>query len=89
MISGKYESKIFTKDISQECKCKFDDRKCNSNQKQNNDQCQCKSKKHHICEKEYIWNPSTHSFENGKYLASIMDDIVVTCDEFIEETKQF
>ena len=25
--------------------------------------------------------------ENGKYLASIMDDSVITCDEIIEETK--
>ena len=25
-------------------------------------------KKHHVCEKDYIWNPSTCSCENGKYL---------------------
>ena len=25
-------------------------------------------------EKDYIWNPSTCSCKNGKYLASIMDD---------------
>ena len=30
-------------------------------------------KKHHVCEKDYIWNPSTCSCENGKYLASIID----------------
>ena len=29
MITGKNESKIFTKDISCECKCKFDGRKFN------------------------------------------------------------
>ena len=33
MITRKNESKIFTRDISCECKCKFDGRKCNSNQK--------------------------------------------------------
>ena len=33
MITGKNESKILTKDISCEGKCKFDGRKCNSNQK--------------------------------------------------------
>ena len=27
------------------------------------------------------------SCKNGKYLASIIDDSVVTCDEIIEETK--
>ena len=30
-MTGKNESKILTKDISCECKCKFDRRKCNSN----------------------------------------------------------
>ena len=30
MITRKNESKIFTRDISYECKCKFDGRKCNS-----------------------------------------------------------
>ena len=39
MITGKNESKNLTKDISCECKCKFDGRKCNSNQKWNNDRC--------------------------------------------------
>ena len=30
-------------------------------------------RKHHVCEKDYIWNPSTCGCENGKYLASIID----------------
>ena len=47
MITGKTESKILTKDISSECKCKFDSRKCNSNPKWNNDKCRCKCKKYH------------------------------------------
>ena len=38
-------------------------------------------------EKDYIWNPTTCSCENGKYLASIIDDSVITCDEIIEETN--
>ena len=33
IITGINESKILTKHISFECKCKFDGRKCNSNQK--------------------------------------------------------
>ena len=37
MTTGKNESKILTKDMS--CKCKFDRRKCNSNQKWNSDKC--------------------------------------------------
>ena len=30
-----------------------------------------------------IWNSATCSCKNGKYLASINDDSVVTCDETI------
>ena len=30
-------------------------------------------RKHHVCEKDYIWNPSTCSCENRKYLARIID----------------
>ena len=41
-------------------------------------------KKHHICEKKYVWNPSTCICENGKYLTSVMDDSVIMCDEVIE-----
>ena len=36
-----------------------------------------KNRKHHICEKDYIWNPGICICENGKYLASIMDDSVM------------
>ena len=43
--------------------------------------------KKHICEKDYILNPTTCSCENGKYLASIIDDSVITWHEIIEETK--
>ena len=34
--------------------------------------------------KTYIWNPSAYSCKNGKYLASIIDDSVITCDEVID-----
>ena len=45
--------------------------------------------KHHICEKEHVCNPITCICENGKYLASAMDDSVIMCDEIIyaEETN--
>ena len=43
--------------------------------------------KHRICEKDYIWNPVTCSCGNVKYLASTIDDSVITFDEIIEETK--
>ena len=46
MITGVNESKILTKHVSCQCKCKFDGRKCNSNQKWNNNKCWCERKKH-------------------------------------------
>ena len=35
-----------------------------------------------ICEKDYVWNPAR------KYLASIMDDSAITCDEVIESYNE-
>ena len=84
MITGINESKTLTKHISCECKCRFDGRKCNSNQWWNNNKCWCECKKYNISEKDYIWNPATCNCENGKYLASIMDDSMITCDEVIK-----
>ena len=86
IVIGKNESKILTKDIS--CECKFDERKCKSNQNWNNDKCWCGCKKHHFCEQNYIWNLATCSCEIGKYLATIIDDSVIKCDEIIDaQTK--
>ena len=91
MITGINESKTLTKYVSCECKCKFNGRKCNSDQWWNNNKYQCDRKKCHACEKDYVWNPATCSCENEKYLASIVDDSVIMCDEVIEsydeETK--
>ena len=43
-----------------------------------------------IYEKDYPWNPATCNCENGKYLASIIDDLLITCDEIIDaEDKNF
>ena len=41
-----------------------------------------------VCEKDYIWNPATCSFENGKYFTSIMDDSAIACDEIIESYEE-
>ena len=44
-------------------------------------------KKHHICEKDYIWNSAT-CCENSKYLVSIIDDnSVISYHEIIENKK--
>ena len=62
-------------------KCKFKCRKCNSNQKWNNDKCRCE------WEKDYIWNPATCRCKNEKYSASITDDLVIRYDEIIDTEK--
>ena len=36
----------------------------------------------------YICNPATCKYENGKYLASIMDDSVITFDKVIESYNE-
>ena len=40
-----------------------------------------------MCEKIYIWNPSTCTCKNGRYLGSIIGDSVIMCDEITEVTK--
>ena len=75
-------SKTLTKHIS--CQCKFDGRKCNSNQLRNNDKCWCECKKHYTCEKYYIWNPTTCSPKYSKYSARIIDDLVIACDKITD-----
>ena len=68
------------------------EKKYNSDQWWINDKCWCKCKKRYVCEKDYVWNPATCGCENGKYLASIMDDSAIMCDEVIKpcdvETKK-
>ena len=87
MIAGINESKKLTKHTSCECKYKFDGRKCNSNQKWNNDKYWCECKKHNMPEK-IIWNLATYTCDNAKYLTSIIDDSVNTWDEIKDaETK--
>ena len=50
----------------------------------NNDNYWCECKKSHACEKDYVWNPATCNYKNGKYLESIMNDSAITCDEIIK-----
>ena len=72
-------TETLTKHILCKCKCRFDERKCNSDQWWNNDKCLWEFKKRHVC-----MNDFTYNCKNWKYLASIMDDSVYMCDETIE-----
>ena len=49
-----------------------------SNQWWSNDKCRSECKKY-ICEKDYFRNPAACNCENGKYLASIVDDSAIIC----------
>ena len=45
--------------------------------------CECKNpKEHHVCKKSYICT-ATCTCKKGKYLGSIIDTSVITCDEII------
>ena len=92
MITGINESTTSTKHISCKCECKFDSKKWNSNQKWNNDKsrCKCKIQKNLVCaKKNYIWNPETCSFDNGKHEGIVINDSMIACDKIIEEMKTF
>ena len=49
----------------------------------NHNECHCNCKKYHMCKKDYNWNPSTCICENSRYLKSIVDTLVIVCDEII------
>ena len=53
MIVGMNEGKTLIKHILCDCKCKFDSTTCNSNQKSNNETCQCECKNSRRCKKCY------------------------------------
>ena len=84
MTMAKNELKILTKYNSCKCKCRFDGRICNSEQWWKNDMCRYECKKRHDFEKDYVWNLTTCSCENRKYLATIMDESAIMYQEVIE-----
>ena len=61
----------------------FNSTNCNSNQKWNDETCQCECENYRMWKKDYSWNHSTCVCENDKYLKSIVDDSKIVCDEII------
>ena len=45
-------------------------------------------KKQYICEKDYVWNSATCNCDNGKYLASSIDDSMITCPEVMKSCEE-
>ena len=80
MITNRNEAETMVKYIPCDWICKFNSTTCNSDQKWNNETCQCECKNYRTCKKDYSWNPSTCICENGKYLKIIADHL---CDETI------
>ena len=93
------ESKRLTKHISCDCKCIFDVRKCNWNQRWKLNKCHGECKilmKHCVSKEDYAWSPSTSASEcdkhcdideylrNCTFTKSITVDLVITCDEIVE-----
>ena len=79
MITGINESKTLTKHISCKCKCRFDGGiAINVN---------VKIKELMHVKKDYVWNPAKCNCENGKCLASIMDNVIWDETIDIKETN--
>ena len=81
-MCSKQNSRFKPKCAQQDYRNKWIENINNSNQKWNNDKCRCDCKKHHTCEKDYISDPATYTSEKCKckYLASIIDNPVITCN---------
>ena len=82
LMTGINKSKTITKHILFECKCKFD---VNVNVTQINGgimiNVNASAKSAVYVKKDYIWNAATCSCKDGTYLANIINDSVITCDE--------
>ena len=92
MIARITKSRTLTKHILRKCKCKFDDRKCNLNQKWDNSKCCCECnnpKEHCVCKNGYFWNPATCGYKNGNYVGSIIGDSEAICDKNHFNKKYF
>ena len=90
IMAALYMLKIVTKHISCKCQCKFDGRKCNSNQKWINNKCWCECKnpkEYNTFEKDYIWNPVICSFKTVEYLENTIEDSVITCNKVINDAE--
>ena len=88
MIIEKNGSKALAKHISCECKCRSDGKNVIQINVGITINVDLSEKGHHLCEKDYIWSPLTSSYENGKYLASIKNDLPIMCDEVIESKDE-
>ena len=84
MITNKNEAKTMVRRISCEIvNTNYSTTTCNSNQKWNNETCQCECKNYRSQKKDYIQSPNDKYKYNDKYLKSIGDTSLIECDEII------
>ena len=79
MVTRINKSKTLATHISCESKCRLDDKKCNLNQRWNNNKClfDCQNaRKHHVRETDYVACACT--CKNSKYSEIIIHDLGVT-----------
>ena len=63
MITNKHKAKRIANHISCNCKCKFNSKTYDSDQKWNNKTCQCECKNYRNCENDYSWNPRMYLWQ--------------------------
>ena len=83
MITIKSDVKTLVKHASYDCKCKFENTACNSNQNGIMKSANVSAKSYGMCKKDYDWNPSTYICENGRYLKHIADTSVIASNKFM------
>ena len=72
--------KTLLKQISCDCKWKFNNTTFNSNQKWNNDTFLCECKKYCTYKEDYSWNLNPRICENSRHLKTIFYDSIIVCE---------
>ena len=82
-MSRKNKTKQIKWHESCKCECRLDPIICNNKQKWNKDKCRCECKKlvHKKCNKNFVWNPSSCTFEYKRKAAHLLTE---ECEEIVD-----
>ena len=83
MITGTIDAKTLVKHVTYDCKCKFENTACNSNQNGIMKSANVSAKSYGMHKNNFNWNPSICICENGRYLKHIADTLVIVNNEFM------
>ena len=75
--------KTLAKHVTYDCKCKFENTACNSNQNGIMKSANVSAKSYGMHKNNFNWNPSICICENGRYLKHIADTLVIVNNEFM------